>query len=162
MNPDFTFSAHKLPLAYLHQGKYSLAEALAEAEYKKSKGTERAEVAGVLGDIEAGRGRLDQAAVRYEEAARIDATENPTRSLVSLIKAAQIYFEQGQPEQALAVARRNPGPASRCVSSLAYLLLNNKPAAEKEFAACRASLTPLVGDYSASDAIAVNHLLAPG
>jgi tetratricopeptide (TPR) repeat protein len=160
MNPDFTESAHKLSLAYLHQGKYSLAEALAEADYKKSKGSERAEVAGVLGDIEAGRGRLDQAAVRYEEAARIDAIENPSRSLFPLMKAAEIFFEQGQPEQALAVARRNPGPAARCVSGRAYLLLNNNSAAEKEFAACRAALTLLLGDYSASEAIAVNHLLA--
>jgi len=162
MNPEFTDSAHKLSLAYLHQGKYSLAEAVAQEGYRKSKGSERAAAAGVLGDIETGRGRLDQAAARYEEAARDIATVHPLDSLSFLGKGAQLYFAQGQPEQALAVARRNAGPAARCVTGLAYLQLKNTAVAEKEFAACQGGLTPLVGGYLAGELVAVQHLLAAG
>jgi eukaryotic-like serine/threonine-protein kinase len=164
VNPDFTFSASpsKLSLAYLYQGKYSLAEAVAQENYRKSKGLERATVVAALGDIEAGRGRLDQAAVRYEEAARDAAAEQPLGSLSFLAKAAQVYFEQGQPEQALAVARRNSGPAAHCVSGLASLVSKNNALAEKEFAACQGALTPLAGEYQAGEVVAVSRLLAAG
>jgi len=100
--------------------------------------------------------------VRYEEAAREIAAEQPLDSLSFLAKAAQAYFEQGQPEQTLGVTRRNPGPAAHCVGGLAYLLLKNNASAEKEFAACRAVLTPLVGEYVAGETVAVRRLLATG
>jgi tetratricopeptide (TPR) repeat protein len=115
-----------------------------------------------LGDTEVGLGRLDKAAKRYEEAAGDALVAHPLNSLAFLTKAAQTYFEQGQPEQALAVARRNSGPAARCVSGLASLVSKNNAAGAKELAACQSGLTPLVGEYFAAEFVAVHHLLAAG
>jgi len=83
-------------------------------------------------------------------------------SLSFLTKAAQVYFEQGHPEQALAVARRNSGPAAHCVSGLASLVSKNNALGEKEFAACQGGLTPLVGEFHAGEVVAVRRLLAAG
>ena len=55
-------------------------------------------------------GRLDRAAARYEEAARLSAKLDTRRSFALERKAVEIYLEQGQPEQALALARRLRSP----------------------------------------------------
>jgi DNA-binding winged helix-turn-helix (wHTH) protein/tetratricopeptide (TPR) repeat protein len=135
--------AEKTALAYLYQGKYWQAEASAQSAYKKSDMAGRALLASALGDIEVGRGRLDQAATRYEESARLYATTNPVRSSAPLWKAGQIYFEQGQPELALALARRSASPWAAGICGTAYLLMKKDAEAEKEFAVLRASVTPL-------------------
>jgi tetratricopeptide (TPR) repeat protein len=154
LNPTwFGMAANKIALAYLHQGKYSLAEASAQSAYDRASGPDRAGPASVLGDIEVGRGRLDRAAGRYEEAAQIFASRNPRMAYVSLLKAAQIYFEQRQPEAALALGRRHASPWAADFRGTAYLLLKKDAAAEKEFAALRASLTPLAGDYMANKTV---------
>jgi tetratricopeptide (TPR) repeat protein len=145
----FIASGSKIALAYLHDGKYSLAEASARSAYESGKPAERAAAAGVLGDIEVGRGRLDRAAARYEESARLYATQSPVMSQWPLRKAAQIYFEQGQPELALALARRSTLPWAAGFRGTAYLLMKKDAEAEKEFADLRASVTPLVGEYVA-------------
>jgi len=143
----YSGDAEKIALVYLYQGKYSQAEASAQSAYKKSDMAGRALLASALGDIEVGRGRLDRAAARYEESARLYATTNPVRSSAPLWKAGQIYFEQGEPQLALALARRSPSPWAPGICGTAYLLMKKDAEAEKEFAALRASLTPLVGDY---------------
>jgi tetratricopeptide (TPR) repeat protein len=102
-----------------------------------------------LGEIEIGRGRLDAAVARYEEAARLLETKPPLMAFGALWPAAQIYFEQRQPEAALALGRRHPGPWASDLRGTAYLLLKNEPAAEKEFNALRAYLTPPLGKYMA-------------
>jgi tetratricopeptide (TPR) repeat protein len=161
LNPTwFIGSANKIGLAYLHQGKYSMAEASAQRAYEKSGVAGRAQSARVLGDIEVGRGRLDRAVARYEEAARIFAPQNPRRAYVSLLKAAQIYFEQRQPEAALALGRRHASPWAAGVRGTAYLLLKKDAAAEKEFATLRTSVTPLVGDYMAGKMVELHRLQA--
>jgi predicted negative regulator of RcsB-dependent stress response len=114
----------------------------------------------VLGDIEVGRGRLDRAAARYEEAAQIFAPRNPRRAYVSLLKAAQVYFEQRQPEAALALGRRHASPWAADVRGTAYLLLKKDAAAEKEFAALRTSVTPWVGEYRAGKMSGLDRLQA--
>jgi serine/threonine protein kinase/tetratricopeptide (TPR) repeat protein/TolB-like protein len=153
-------SVNKVALSYLYQGKISLAEAIALADYEKSKVTERARAAEVLGDIEAGRGRLDRAVARYEEATQISASQKVQVQSKILLKAAQIYFEQGQPEAALALGRRHGSPWAAGVRGVAQLLLKNEAAAEKEFASLRASATPLFGDYMAGKLVELDRLLA--
>jgi tetratricopeptide (TPR) repeat protein len=114
----------------------------------------------MLGEIEAGRGRLDAAVAHYEEAARLLESKTPEVAFGRLFKGAQIYFEQRQPEAALALGRRHPGPSAAGVRGTAYLLLKNEPAAEKEFNAQRAYLTPLLGDYMAGKYVDLERLLA--
>jgi tetratricopeptide (TPR) repeat protein len=150
----------KIALAYLHEGKYSLAEASAQPPYEKGKPIERAAAAGVLGDIEVGRGRLDRAVARYEESARLYATQNPVMSQWPLMKAAQIYFAQGQPELALALAQRSTSPWAAGFRGTAYLVLKKDAAAEKEFDLLRASVTPLVGEYMAGKTVELHRLQA--
>jgi len=161
LNPTwFIGTGEKIALAYLHEGKYSDAGASAQSAYEQSKPAERAPAASVLGDIEAGQGRLDRALVRYEESARLYATRRPAMSEWPLLKAAQIYFEQGQPESALALARRSTSPWAAGFRGTAYLLLKKDAAAEKEFADLRASVTPLVGEYMAGKTVELRRLQA--
>jgi tetratricopeptide (TPR) repeat protein/predicted Ser/Thr protein kinase len=161
LNPTwFVGTGSKTALAYLHEGKYSLAEASAQSAYEQRKPAERGEAASVLGDIEVGRGRLDRAVARYEESARLYATQNPVMSQWPLGKAAQIYFEQGQPELALASERRSTSPWAAGFRGTAHLLLKKDAEAEKEFAALRASVTPLVGDYMAGKTVELHRLQA--
>jgi predicted negative regulator of RcsB-dependent stress response len=136
-------SALKIAHTYLCAEQYSLAEASALSVTRQANDANaRAQTAEMLGQIEVGRGRLDAAVARYEEAARLRETQPPPAAFGALFQAAQIYFEQRQPEAALALRRRHPGPSASGVRT-AYLLLKNGPAAEKEFNALRAYLTPL-------------------
>jgi len=161
LNPTwFVASGSKIALAYLHEGKYSLAEASARSAYESGKPAERAAAAGVLGDIEVGQGRFDRAVTQYEESARLYATQSPVMSQWPLRKAAQIYFEQGQPELALALARRSTSPWAAGFRGTAYLLLKKDVEAEKEFADLRASVTPLVGEYMAGKTVDFHRLQA--
>ena len=77
-----------------------------------------------------------------------------------LLKAAEIFLEQGQPEAALALGRRGPGPAAAGIRGLAYLVLKNEAAAEKEFTSFRASWTPLFGEYNAEKKVEFFRFLA--
>jgi tetratricopeptide (TPR) repeat protein len=156
----FVATGAKIALAYLHEGKYSLAEASAQSAYENDRPAIRAAAASVLGDIEVGQGHLDRAAARYEESARLNATQSPARSQWPLLRAAQIYFEQGQPELALALGRRSTLPWAAGIRGTAYLLLKKVSAAEKEFADLRASVTPLVGEYMAGKTVELHRLQA--
>jgi len=161
LNPTwFVASGSKIALAYLHEGKYSLAEASARSAYESGKPSERAAAASVLGDIEVGQGRLDRAVTRYEESARLYATQNAEMAQWPLRRAAQIYFAQGQPELALALARRNTTPWAAGFRGTAYLLLKKDAEAAKEFGDLRASVTPLVGDYMAGKTVELHRLQA--
>jgi tetratricopeptide (TPR) repeat protein/TolB-like protein len=144
-----TADADKIALVYLHEGKYSLAEESAQSAYERSGTAGRPLLASALGDIEVGQGRLDRAAARYEESARLYATQNPVRAYAPLWKAEQTYFEQGQLEAALALAQRSTSPWAAGFRGTAYLLVKKDAEAEKEFALLRASVTPLVGEYMA-------------
>jgi tetratricopeptide (TPR) repeat protein len=161
LNPAWSPSstASKIALAYLHLGEYALAEASARRSYDSAESAKPG-AACVLGDIEVGRGQLDRAVARYEESARLYATENPELSQWPLLKAVQIYFEQGQPELALAVTRHSTSPWAAGFRGTAHLLLKEDAAAEKEFADLRASVTPLVGDYMAGKTVDLHRLQA--
>jgi tetratricopeptide (TPR) repeat protein/predicted Ser/Thr protein kinase len=156
----FIATGSKIALAYLHEGKYSDAEASARSVYENGKPSERAAAAGVLGDIDVGRGHLDRAVARYEESARLNAKQNPELSQWPLMKAGQIYFAQGQPELVLALARHSTSPWAAGLRGTAYLLLNKDSAAEKEFGDLRGSVTPLVGEYMAGKIVELHRLQA--
>jgi TolB-like protein/tRNA A-37 threonylcarbamoyl transferase component Bud32 len=171
LNPAWYWgSSQKIVFTCLWAGQYWLAEptALSVTRYATDIGA-RAAVSDLLGDIEVGRGRLDAAVARYEEEARLvepsapeaasDALGRPM-GLQALFKAAQILFEQHQPEAALALGRRHAGPWAASVRGTACLLLKNESAAEKEFNALRASLTPLRGEYMAGKYVDLDRLLA--
>jgi len=160
-NPKFG-DAPKIALSYLHAGRYPLAESSAQSAYETAQGAGRALGAGVMGDVEIGRGRLEQGVARYEEAARIYARLNPQRASAPLLKAAEIYFEQQQPAKVLALARHHSSPSAAGIRAMAYLLLNNERAAEKEFASFRIMATPLIGDYMAGKTAEIYRLLADG
>jgi tetratricopeptide (TPR) repeat protein len=145
-------SALEIAHTYLRAGQYSLAEASAQSVSRQWNEAHAAPATSTpywLGEIEVGRGRLDAAVARYEEAVRLLETKPAPAAFDALWPAAQIYFEQGQPAAALALGRRHPGPWASDVRGTAYLLLKNEPAAEKEFNALRAYLTPPLGEYRA-------------
>jgi len=161
LNPHFIFiPGVKIALGYLYEGKYTLAETSAQAALERGNQEVQALATGVLGDIEVARGRLDRAATRYEEAARLSAKFDILKSVASERKAVEIYLEQGQPEQALAVAQRLRSPWSAGFRGMAYLILKNDAAAETEFTSLRTSLTPVVGEYMADKAIRLDRVLA--
>jgi tetratricopeptide (TPR) repeat protein/TolB-like protein len=149
LNPGYQWgSALDIASTFLLAGQYALAEGSALSVIRQAKDANaRASTAYWLGEIEVGRGRLDAAVARYKEAGNLWA-------------AAQIYFEQRQPEAALALGRRHPGPSLSGVRGIAYLLLKNEPAAEKEFNAQRAYLTPQVGEYMAGKRVDLTRLRA--
>jgi eukaryotic-like serine/threonine-protein kinase len=162
-NPGFTFlgsSALKIALAYLEEGKYPLAETLARSDYEKTSGTDRAYAASVLGDIAIARGGFDRAAAYYTEAAKLLAEKMPDLAEVESWKAAEPYFEQQQPHSALAWAGHQSGFGAAEVRGVAYLLLKNGSAAEKEFAAAQSTATPLLGDYLAEKLIVLDRIRA--
>jgi len=175
INPSWEWgSSEKIVFTCLWARQYSLAEptALSIMRYASDsagslaasvRGTAygaRASVADLLGDIEVSRGRLDAAVARYEEEAGLLEAQTPEAASEPLFKAAQIFFEQRQPEAALALGRRHAGPWAASVRGTAYLLLKNDPAAAKEFDALRASLTPPLGEYMAEKFVDLDRLLA--
>jgi tetratricopeptide (TPR) repeat protein/tRNA A-37 threonylcarbamoyl transferase component Bud32 len=162
LNPSWLWgSAPKIAPTYLCAGQNSLAEASALSVTRQANDAKaRAWTAQMLGAIEVGRGRLDAAVAHYEEAARLLETQTPPAAFGALFMGAQIYFEQRQPEAALALGRRHPGLWAAGVRGTAYLLLKNEPAAEKEFNAQRAYLTPPLGEYMAGKYVDLERLLA--
>jgi len=162
LNPGYRWgSALQIAYTYLCAGQYSLAEASALSVTRQANDAKaRAWTARMLGQIEVGRGRLDAAVARYEEAARLLESQTPPAAFRALFMGAQIYFEQRQPEAALALGRRHPGLWAAGVRGTAYLLLKNEPAAEKEFNAQRAYLTPPLGEYMAGKYVDLERLLA--
>jgi tetratricopeptide (TPR) repeat protein len=161
LNPTWsTGSADKIALVYLQQKKYSVAEAGIQPAYSRASGADRAEMAGILGDIEVGRGRLEPAVTRYEEAARLFAKQHPLWAYAPLLKAARIHLAQGNPQAVLELAGRHVVPGAGGLRALADLALKRDAAAEKEFAALHVSLGPLVGDYMVERTIEFYRFLA--
>jgi len=165
VNPSFwgrSYEDNKVALSYLYDGNYSMAETSARSAYKKSIGVERALAIGVLGDIEVGRGRLGQAVVYYERAARMFTEHRSPLAEAPLRKAVHICLEQGLLDAALALGRHDRSPWAYGAGAMAYLLLRDEFAAEKEFDNLRSSLSPVVGDYLADKTVEVDRLWATG
>ncbi len=145
--PEFAVTPLKIALSYLYSGQYEQAESTARADYQHAAGAEHASSAAVLGDIAVGRGRLEEALARYEEAARICQSEQPDWISGPLLKAAMIDFEQQDPSAALALSRRFHSPWANGVAGTAELLLHEDAAAEKDLQLLRTGVAAQRGDY---------------
>jgi Flp pilus assembly protein TadD len=159
-HPEFSDAREKVALAYLLVGRNREAEEAARTAYQKASGVDRAFARNIQGDVALGRGDLALAAKYFEQAARISGTDQPWLTSAASWKAAEIYFEQREPEAALAWAKRTPGFGAAEVRSVAYLLLNNGAEAEKEFASARSTMAPYFGDYRVEQYIAFDRLRA--
>jgi tetratricopeptide (TPR) repeat protein/predicted Ser/Thr protein kinase len=154
------FEEGKIALTYLCMGNLAKAESAAREGYGASKGLEHASLAGILGEVEAGRGQLDAAVNYFEEAAQGFADQGNDMAKGPLFEAAQIYLEQGRPDAVLALGRRDRTPWAPGVRALGDLALHDESAANGEFASLRNSLRPLVGDYAAEKAATAIKILA--
>jgi eukaryotic-like serine/threonine-protein kinase len=160
---DFDRTARlKIALVYVVQGKFPLAETLARTQYEKLSGNDRAYFASLLGDIAVSQGAFDRAVPYFVEAAKLFAPTTPDLAEKQLWKAAEIYFEQQQPQAALAWASRQSGLGAADIRGVAYLSMKNQPAAEKEFATARAAASAVLGDFMAGQQIATDRMLAAG
>jgi DNA-binding winged helix-turn-helix (wHTH) protein/tetratricopeptide (TPR) repeat protein/TolB-like protein len=159
-HPAFSMPQQKIALVYLLAGRNREAEETARTAYRKGSGPDRAFAANVLGDVAVGRGAFGLAAAYFAEAARLFETDYPYLAHADTWKAAEIYFEQHEPQAALFWARRTMVLGAAEVRGVAYLLLKNGPAAEREFAAARTAMVPLLGDYMAERFIAFDRLRA--
>jgi eukaryotic-like serine/threonine-protein kinase len=158
--PEFSLTPEKIAVAYLYDGRYDLGESTASEAYKNASGIERAAAASVLGDIAVARGQLDEAAEHYEEAARICEAAKPQWAHGALLKAAGIYFEQGDPAAALALSRKFHTPWAAGIAAMAELLLNEPNAAEKDLETVRSGVAAQSGDYMGVRTVQLFRVLA--
>jgi DNA-binding winged helix-turn-helix (wHTH) protein/tetratricopeptide (TPR) repeat protein len=165
---EFSNPELKISLAYLLAGRQREAEEMARSAYRNASGANRAFALNVLGDVAASRGAFDRAVDYYSQAAQLFGSNRPylvgsNRPYLAHAeswKAAEIYFEQHEPRAALSWARRTVVLGAEEVLGVAYLLLGNEPAAEREFAAARTRMVPIFGDYMAERFIAFDRFRA--
>ena len=152
LNPSFEASGMKVALAYLWMGKYSLAEGVLSGTLTHGDARNKAVAMSIQASIDVGRGALDRAADRFEQAARMFPADNPEWARAPLLRAAQIYLEEGRPDAALALGKRNSGAGAADARALAYSMMNNQGAADKEWEERRAKSAPVFGEYAAERA----------
>ena len=112
----------------------------------------------LCGDLAEAQGEFDRAATCYEAAAgRVQA---PLRQWFALLRVLRIMLEQRRPRDLLELGRRNNTPWAAGVRGTAWLLLHKNADAEKEFAALRDSIAPVLGDYVANGVIEFHRLQA--
>jgi tetratricopeptide (TPR) repeat protein len=144
-----------MAMAALHAGDYGLPESVVQRLHKN--GTTRF---GVLADLAAARGQLDQAVPYYEAAVTKYQADGPLRPWFGLLSAARIYLEQFRPEDALALGLRHHHPWAAGLRGTAYLLLHQEAEAEKEFAALHHTIAPILGDYVADETVEFHRMQA--
>jgi tetratricopeptide (TPR) repeat protein len=159
-HPEFSMPEQKIALVHLLAGRYRESEEVARFAYKYASGHDRAYAANVLGDAALGHGSFGLAIAYFTEAARIIEPDEPWMAHAETWKAAEIYFEQREPQAALFWAQRTTVFGAAEVRGVAYLLLKKELAAEREFAAARAAMVPVLGDYMAERFIALDRLRA--
>jgi len=158
-HPDFSDTREKIALVYLLAGKNREAEEAAQSAYQKTKGARRALAIEVQGDVALVNGNLDLAAKQYEQAAGIPG-QDPLRASAQTWKAAEVYFEQQEPQAALTMAKRLPGFSAAEVRGVAYLLLGNRAEAENEFTSARSAMVAFLSDRRAGAFITLDRLRA--
>lgn len=148
---------HRIPLAIAaaYAGDFALSESTLESVRRKRVGWYEA-----AGDLAAARGQLDRTALYYEQAASLYQSEGPLRTWWALLRVGRIFLEQRLPEGLLALGRRHHSPWAAGLRGTAYLLLHKEAAAEKEFAALRDSIAPILGDYVAEKAVEFHRMQA--
>jgi len=141
----------KLAFVCLRQGKYDEAESLLRRDLENlpPNGPARGGRTGFLGDTEVARGRLDRAVPYFEEGARLYGRQMWFGADV-LLKAAQVYLEEGAPAKLLELADHQSNPWRSGFRGMAQLLLNKPAEADVEFAALRTDISQIMGDAMAS------------
>jgi serine/threonine protein kinase/TolB-like protein/Flp pilus assembly protein TadD len=150
----------KTALAYLVEGKFPLAETVAHSQYEKLKGLERAMFASALGGIATAQGGFDHASPYYLEAAKLFGGTRPDMARSQFWRVAEAFFEEGKPQATLTWASHRQGFGASEIRGVAYLVVKNQPAAEKEFAAAQSAATDALGDFIAQKNIVVDRMLA--
>jgi serine/threonine protein kinase/Flp pilus assembly protein TadD/TolB-like protein len=151
LNPSFG-SQLKIPFCYLMEGKYSLAAASEPSPKSSDPGNGFLAIL-ISGDVSAGSGRLNDAMEIYEKLMPAEAAARPHDLPITLLKAEQIDFEQGDPKAALALGRRMPGPWGSSVRAIAFSVLGDQPSAEKEFTAMQRALASGGREENATDTV---------
>jgi serine/threonine protein kinase/TolB-like protein len=144
-----------MAMAALHAGDYGPPDALLQKRRNANNLW-----FGLLGDLAAARGQLDQAAPNYESAVTQYQSQGPLRPWFALLSAARIHLEQSRPEDVLALGRRHDHPWAAGLRGTAYLLLHQEAEAEKEFTALRHSIGPILGDYVADETVEFHRMQA--
>ncbi|MGA7625658.1 MAG: protein kinase [Candidatus Acidiferrales bacterium] len=150
----------KTALAYLVEAKFPLAETVARGQYEKLKGVERAMFASALGGIAIAQGGFDHASSYYLEAAKLFGGTRPDMARSQLWRVAEAFFEEGKPQAALTWTSQQRGFGANEIRGVAYLVVKNQPAAEKELAAAQSAGTDAFGDFIAQKNIVVDRMLA--
>jgi hypothetical protein len=143
-----------MAVAALYAGDYGFVETMLQGRRGGTRWF------GTLGDLAAARGQLDQAAPYYEGAVAQYQAAGPLRPWFGLLSAARIHLEQFRPEDVLALGRRHNHPWAAGLRGTAHLLLHQEAEAEKEFAALRNSIGPILGDYVADQTVEYHRMQA--
>jgi TolB-like protein/Flp pilus assembly protein TadD len=106
-HPEFSYTREKIALVYLLAGRNREAAEAARVAYQKESGLGRAYARNAQGDVALGSGNLTLASQYFEQSARIFGNDSPGNYWLESWKAAEIYFEQGEPGTALAFSRSN-------------------------------------------------------
>ncbi len=131
LDPRNYDNAYDLALAYLQTGSAAKSRKVVT---NLLKGTDKAELHNLLGDIDAAENRIDEAARQYEMAARLDPTEKNLFDLGSYLAqhrgfeqalkvfefAVQRYPDSARLQVGLGVARYSSGRYDEAVESLCH------------------------------------------
>jgi tetratricopeptide (TPR) repeat protein len=141
----------KMGFISLRQGNYDRAEALfrRDLEHLPPNGPGRGGRTGFLGDTEVARGNPDRALPYFEEGARLYGRQFWFSADV-MLKAAQVYLEEGAPAKLLDLADHQSNPWRSGFRGMADLLLDKPSQADVEFAALRTSISQILGDAMAT------------
>jgi DNA-binding winged helix-turn-helix (wHTH) protein/TolB-like protein/predicted negative regulator of RcsB-dependent stress response len=149
LNPAWQYTPTKVALAALHSGQLDMSEQALRGAAATKAPAQQAERTSVLGDIAAARGRFDEAAKQYEQAASLYEHNNMALTYAPMLKIADIYLQQGEAKKALEIARRHTGPWASGLAGIAEVVLGDKSAAEQQFSAMQAAILNFEGEYVA-------------
>jgi DNA-binding winged helix-turn-helix (wHTH) protein/TolB-like protein/tetratricopeptide (TPR) repeat protein len=159
-HPEFSYTRDKLALAFLLVGRNQDAERIAQIAYDKADPGDRFSSRNVQGDVALGRGDFSSAVKYFEQAAELAGPATATTYDAEFWRAAEIYFEQGEPEKAVELADGFSGYPANEVRGVADLVRHKDAEAEKEFALARQAMAPFMSDYLASSLILADRMRA--
>jgi serine/threonine protein kinase/tetratricopeptide (TPR) repeat protein len=160
LNPNWPCSIEKIALANLHAENYELAENSLRPHYEVAKGLDRALDASIMGDVEVGRGRFDNALRYYKEASQL-VEDNHLPGDPIAIKMAELYGGMGDPRGGLAALKNHKSLTAATARAVLYGTAGDSSAMERELKAATQRLTQYGGEYiAASNEALVRSLVA--
>jgi serine/threonine protein kinase/tetratricopeptide (TPR) repeat protein len=158
LNPNWPGSIEKITLAYLHAGKYDLAENSLRPHYEGARGLDRAVDASLLGDVEVGRGQLDRALTYYTEASQLIEDNHLPEDPVAP-KIAELYLAERDLRAGLAAMKNHKSTTAIMARAILYGIAGNSSAMERELASAKQPLVANSGDYMATSSEALARTL---